>query len=155
MLGNQRVDDLVQGLALDHLGQLVEREVDTVIGDASLGKIIGANALRAVATADLAASFGCRGALPDGTTALPAANPDGFCDHGLQPTIDAALSGAMSLSDALATVEPALWQQHVAMPLFQLADVLATGPEITGVNGGPPLVGPFADAPTWRRSVRK
>jgi len=103
----------------------------------------------------LAASFGCRGALPDGTTALPAANPDGFCDHGLQPTIDAALSGAMSLSDALATVEPALWQQHVAMPLFQLADVLATGPEITGVNGGPPLVGPFADAPTWRRSVRK
>lgn len=103
----------------------------------------------------LAASFGCRGALPDGTTALPAANPDGFCDHGLQPTIDAALSGAMPLSDALATVEPALWQQHVAMPLFQLADVLATGPEITGVNGGPPLVGPFAGAPTWRRSVRK
>ena len=103
----------------------------------------------------LAASFGCRGALPDGTTALPAANPDGFCDRGLQPTIDAALTGAMSLSDALATVEPALWQQHVAMPLFQLADVLATGSEITGVNGGPPLVGPFAGAPTWRRSVRK
>jgi ABC-type transport system substrate-binding protein len=103
----------------------------------------------------LAASFGCRAALPDGTSALPAANPDGFCDHGLQPIIDAALSGGMSLSDALATVEPALWQQHVAMPLFQLADVLATGPEITGVNGGPPLVGPFADAPTWRRSVRK
>ncbi|MFI9387854.1 ABC transporter family substrate-binding protein [Kutzneria sp. NPDC052558] len=103
----------------------------------------------------LATSFGCRGPLPDGTTALPAANPDGFCDHGLQPTIDAALTGAMSLSDALATVEPALWQQHVALPLFQLADVLATGPEITGVNGGPPLVGPFAGAPTWRRSVRK
>lgn len=103
----------------------------------------------------LAASFGCRGALPDGTTALPAANPDGFCDRGLQPTIDAALTGAMSLSDALATIEPALWQQHVAMPLFQLADVLATGAEITGVNGGPPLVGPFAGAPTWRRSVRK
>jgi ABC-type transport system substrate-binding protein len=103
----------------------------------------------------LAASFGCRGPLPDGTTALPAANPDGFCDHGLQPTIDAALTGAMSLSDALATVEPVLWQQHVAMPLFQLADVLATGSEITGVNGGPPLVGPFADAPTWRRTVRK
>lgn len=103
----------------------------------------------------LAAAFGCRAALPDGTTALPAANPDGFCDHGLQPTIDAALTGGMSLSDALATVEPALWQEHVAMPLFQLADVLATGPEITGVNGGPPLVGPFAGAPTWRRSVRK
>jgi ABC-type transport system substrate-binding protein len=103
----------------------------------------------------LAASFGCRGALPDGTTALPAANPDGFCDRGLQPTIDAALTGAMSLSDALSTVEPALWQQHVAMPLFQLSDVLATGSEITGVNGGPPLVGPFAGAPTWRRSVRR
>jgi ABC-type transport system substrate-binding protein len=103
----------------------------------------------------LAASFGCRGTLPDGSTALPAANPAGFCDPGLQPTVEAALTGAMSLSDALSTVEPALWQQHVAMPLFQLSDVLATGSEITGVNGGPPLVGPFAGAPTWRRSVRR
>ncbi|GAA3439314.1 hypothetical protein [Kutzneria kofuensis] len=103
----------------------------------------------------LAAAFGCRGALPDGTTALPAANPAGFCDPGLQPTIEAALTGAMSLPDALSTVEPALWQHHVAMPLFQLADVLATGSEITGVNGGPPLVGPFAGAPTWRRAVRR
>jgi len=74
---------------------------------------------------------------------------------GLQPTIDAALTGAMSLPDALSTVEPALWQQHVVMPLFQLSDVLATGSEITGVNGGPPLVGPFGGAPTWRRSVRR
>jgi ABC-type transport system substrate-binding protein len=103
----------------------------------------------------LAASFGCRGALPDGTTALPAANPAGFCDRGLQPTIDTALSGGMPLGTALATVEPSLWQQHVAMPLFQLSDVLATGSDITGVNGGPPLVGPFAGAPTWRRSVRR
>jgi len=103
----------------------------------------------------LAASFGCRGALPDGTTALPAANPAGFCDRGLQPTIDTALSGGMPLDTALATVEPSLWQQHVAMPLFQLSDVLATGSDITGVNGGPPLVGPFAGAPTWRRSVRR
>lgn len=103
----------------------------------------------------LAASFGCRSALPDGTTALPAANPDGFCDRGLEPTIDAALSGAMPLGDALATVEPSLWRQHVVLPLFQLADVLATGSDIAGVNGGPPLVGPFAGAPTWRRSVRR
>jgi ABC-type transport system substrate-binding protein len=103
----------------------------------------------------LAASFGCRGALPDGTTALPAANPAGFCDRGLQPTIDTALSGGMPLDTALATVEPSLWQQHVAMPLFQLSDVLATGSDITGVNGGPPLVGPFAGAPTWRHSVRR
>jgi ABC-type transport system substrate-binding protein len=101
----------------------------------------------------LASAFSCRGVFPDGTTALPAANPDGFCDRSLQPTIDAALTGAMPLSDALATVEPALWQQHVAIPLFQSADVLATGSEITGVGVGPPLVGPFAGAPMWKRSV--
>jgi ABC-type transport system substrate-binding protein len=103
----------------------------------------------------LAASFSCRGVLPDGASALPAANPAGFCDHGLDPTIEAALTGAMPLADALATVEPVLWGQHVALPLFQLADVLAAGSDITGVNAGPPLAGPFAGAPTWRRSVRR
>ncbi|WP_157494697.1 ABC transporter family substrate-binding protein [Kutzneria sp. 744] len=124
-------------------------------GDSSVDIGIVPQAVGGDPASVLAASFGCRGPLPDGGTALPAANPDGFCDHGLQPTVEAALTGALSLSDALATVEPALWSQHVAMPLFQLADVLATGSEITGVNGGPPLVGPFAGAPTWRRSVRR
>ena len=58
MLGHQRVDDLVQGLAFHHLRQLVQRQIDAVVGDAALRKIIGADAFRAVARADLAAPFG-------------------------------------------------------------------------------------------------
>ncbi len=34
MLGHQRVDDLAERLALDHLRQLVERQIDAVVGDA-------------------------------------------------------------------------------------------------------------------------
>jgi len=55
MLGHQRVDDLAQRLALDHLRQLVEREIDAVVGNAALREIIGADALGAVARADLPA----------------------------------------------------------------------------------------------------
>lgn len=101
----------------------------------------------------LASTFGCAATLSDGT--IPAINPAGFCDKQLQPTIDAALTGALPLSDALATVEPSLWQQNVAIPLFQLADVLATRPEISGVTVGPPLVGPFAGAAGWTRSAKR
>jgi ABC-type transport system substrate-binding protein len=82
-----------------------------------------------------------------------AANPLGFCDAGLQATVDAALSGALSVTDALATVEPAVWKSAVSMPLFQEADTLAVRPEVSGVSVGPPLAGPFADAARWQRSA--
>ena len=39
-------------------GKLVERQIDAVVGDAPLREIIGADALGAVARADLAAPFG-------------------------------------------------------------------------------------------------
>ena len=42
----------------DHLVDLVERQIDPVISDATLGKVIGADALRAIAGADLAAAVG-------------------------------------------------------------------------------------------------
>src|SRR5262249_37562862 len=58
MLGHQRVDDLAERLALDHLRQLVERQGDPVIGDAALRKIVGPDALGAVARSDLAAALG-------------------------------------------------------------------------------------------------
>src|SRR5437588_324714 len=58
MLLHQRVDDLAQRLAFQNLRQLVEREVDAVIAHAPLREIVGADALRAVAGADLAAARG-------------------------------------------------------------------------------------------------
>ena len=56
ILGQNCVDDLVQRLAAHHLVDLVERQVDAVVGDSPLREIIGADPLRSVAAADLALS---------------------------------------------------------------------------------------------------
>src|SRR5689334_15491520 len=53
VLCGERLDDLAERFALHDLRQLVERQVDAVIGHATLREIIGANALGAIARADL------------------------------------------------------------------------------------------------------
>lgn len=99
---------------------------------------------------ELASWFGC--ARPaSGSAAAGSPAPLGLCDPVVQPTIDAALTGSVSLPDALARVEPALWAEAVEIPLFQLADELAVGPQVAGVDSGPPLAGPFFGAGTWNR----
>ena len=100
----------------------------------------------------LATNFGCAKD-EQGRTGTAGANPMGFCDTGLQPTIDAALNGSLPLAEALPTIEPALWRSAVVLPLYQQADSLAVRPEMTGVTIGPPLSGPFAGAPFWRRAA--
>jgi ABC-type transport system substrate-binding protein len=100
----------------------------------------------------LATNFGCAPSAADQQQPV-AANPLGFCDAGLQATMDTALTGALSVTDALAAVEPTLWKAAVSVPLFQEADTLAIRPEVSGVSVGPPLAGPFAGAATWRRSA--
>ena len=49
VLRHQRIDDLAQLVAGDDARQLVERQVDAVVGDAALREIVGADALAAVA----------------------------------------------------------------------------------------------------------
>ena len=56
MLGDQRIDQLIERFAFEHQIKLVQRQPDAVVGDAPLREIIGADALRAVAGADLAAA---------------------------------------------------------------------------------------------------
>lgn len=99
----------------------------------------------------LATDYGC---VMDGSEppAPVPANPFGICEPGMQPTMDAALTGALSAADALSSIEPALWQAAVAMPLFQEAETLVVRPEVLGVSVGPPAAGPFADAAGWQRS---
>ena len=58
MLGDQCVDDLVESFALYDLRQLMQREVNAVIGDAALRVIVSPDAFRTVARTDLAAPFG-------------------------------------------------------------------------------------------------
>ncbi|MDQ0379273.1 ABC-type transport system substrate-binding protein [Amycolatopsis thermophila] len=104
----------------------------------------------------LASRFGCRPgqSTPSSNVAVVPANPAAVCDESLQPTIDEALTGTKPAADALAELEPRLWAQHTAIPLFQLADTLATGQGISGMTVGPPLLGPFGNAVNWTRSGR-
>src|SRR5262249_12032985 len=81
VLGHERVDDLAERLALDHLRQFIEREIDAVVGHSPLREIVGADALGTVAGADLAAAFGGAG----GVLLLPleAVEPRAQHRHGL------------------------------------------------------------------------
>ena len=51
MFRNQGINHFIQR-TLHHLVQFIQGQVDAVIGDAPLGKIIGADPFRAVSTAD-------------------------------------------------------------------------------------------------------
>src|SRR5215472_18182612 len=55
---DQGIDDFAERFALENLRQLVERQIDAVVGYAPLRIIVGADALGAVAAPDLAAPFG-------------------------------------------------------------------------------------------------
>lgn len=101
----------------------------------------------------LASAFGCPAAQPEAVATQ--ANPAGFCDRALQPVIESALTGHSPLSQVLPGLEATLWRQVVAVPLFQPADVLATGADVTGVDPGPPFAGPFTTANTWKRTPPK
>ncbi|MFI6101222.1 ABC transporter family substrate-binding protein [Lentzea sp. NPDC051213] len=122
--------------------QLVEKDIDIAVvprvdaGDSAAG---------------LASAFGCAGNAPDGATPSPA-NPAGFCDQTIQSDIDAALNGKALLSDVLARVEPQIQAQAVAIPLFQVVDLLCVLPAVvSGVDTGAPLAGVLSGAPEWRR----
>jgi ABC-type transport system substrate-binding protein len=100
--------------------------------------------------AGLASAYGCAGDAPDGGTPTPA-NPAGFCDQSIQAEIDAALNGKTLLSDVLARIEPQIRAQAVAVPLFQVVDLLGVSPNVSGVDTGAPLAGVLSGAPEWRR----
>jgi ABC-type transport system substrate-binding protein len=121
--------------------QLLEKDVDIAVvprvdaGDSAAG---------------LASAYGCVGDAPDGGTPSPQ-NPAGFCDQTIQADIDAALNGKVLLSDALARIEPQIQAQAVALPLFQVVDLLGVLPTVSGVDTGAPLAGVLSRAPEWRR----
>jgi len=122
--------------------QLLEKDIDIAVvprvdaGDSAAG---------------LASEYGCVGDAPDGGTPNPA-NQAGFCDRTIQADIDAALNGKVLLSDALARVEPQIRAQAVAVPLFQIVDLLGVLPaSAAGIDTGSPLAGALSGAPEWRR----
>jgi ABC-type transport system substrate-binding protein len=100
----------------------------------------------------MATNFGC--VTRSGNAPPTPLSAIGSCDQAIQPTIDAALTASIPLSDALSTVEPAVWRQAVSIPLYQEAETLAVRPEMSGVDIGSSLSGPFAGAAAWKRTVR-
>ncbi|MFI0463505.1 ABC transporter family substrate-binding protein [Saccharopolyspora sp. 5N102] len=96
----------------------------------------------------MASSYGCPGVAADSEQAFPY-NDAGFCDELLQPTIDAALTGQVPFPEASAVVEPVLWRDAVALPLYQQAQVMALRREATGIEAGNGLAGPFSTAAKW------
>lgn len=96
----------------------------------------------------LASQWGCPRVDADSGQAFPY-NMAGFCDRLLQPTIEAALTGRVPFDTASARVEPVLWSQSVALPLYQQAQVLAVRREVAGVEPGHGFAGPFSSAGEW------
>jgi ABC-type transport system substrate-binding protein len=99
----------------------------------------------------LATNFGCESA--SDTSAATAVSPFGVCDPAVQPIVEAAVTGSISITDALSTVEPAMWRLAESIPLYQEADSLAIRPEMSGVSAGPAFAGPFLGASQWRRAA--
>ncbi|MER6871915.1 ABC transporter family substrate-binding protein, partial [Amycolatopsis sp. NPDC000673] len=103
----------------------------------------------------LASNYGCAPEPAQADKAKPVvpANSAGLCDQGLQATIDSAITGSATVTDSLKTLEPQLWSQNVAIPLFQEAETLAVGKGISGLTPGPPMQGPFGSAVNWTRGA--
>jgi hypothetical protein len=102
----------------------------------------------------LAATFGCPPVKPVDGSVAPAGNMLGFCDQTLQPTIEAGLTGTKSLNEVISVLEPQLWRQSVALPLFQLVDSVAIRTELSVRQPTAPLNAPFATAATWQRNPK-
>src|SRR4029450_1509905 len=123
MLGHHRVNDLVKCLAFHHLRQFVDREIDAMIGDAALRKIIGSNPFRAIARSNLAAPF--RGPLGVALAALLVIELGAQHSHRLGAVL-------VLRSFFLYGHDDAAWNVSDADGGFGLVDVLAAG------SAGPP-----------------
>lgn len=98
--------------------------------------------------ATMAAHWGCP-RVENASGAAGVFNMAGFCDRMLQPTIEAAVTGKVPFDEASGRVEPELWEQAVALPLYQEAQVMAVRREIKGVRSGEGFAGPFTSAQQW------
>jgi ABC-type transport system substrate-binding protein len=76
-------------------------------------------------------------------------NPANFCDLALQPMIERALTQDDPAGPVPPTVDAALWERAVTIPLYQPASLLITTSQISGVLPGTPLEGPFDSASHW------
>ncbi|HWR47966.1 MAG TPA: ABC transporter family substrate-binding protein [Pseudonocardiaceae bacterium] len=93
--------------------------------------------------------YGCPLVVPAKQIPAPP-NPADFCDLDLQPMIERALTQDDPAGPVPPTVEAALWERAVAIPLYQPASLLITTSQLSDVVPGTPLEGPFDGAARWQ-----
>ncbi|HEY6425116.1 MAG TPA: ABC transporter family substrate-binding protein [Pseudonocardiaceae bacterium] len=93
--------------------------------------------------------YGCPLVVPAGLGPAPA-NPAGLCDLAVQPQTERVLTQDGPAGAVPATLEAALWQRAVTIPLYQQASLLVTTSQLHGVNPGTPLEGPLDGAGRWQ-----
>ena len=80
-------------------------------------------------------------------------NLTGICDHEIQSTIDAALTGAKNINDVIAAVEQRLWTMSTVLPILQDTTIVAAGPSVQNVSlSGAVPVGIVGDAGQWSKT---
>jgi ABC-type transport system substrate-binding protein len=97
---------------------------------------------------ELASWYGCPLVVPAKLAPAPP-NPAHLCDLTLQPVIERALTQDDPAGTVPATVETALWDLVVTIPLYQPASLLVTTSELLNVAPGTPLEGPLDGAARW------
>lgn len=128
--------------------------IDDGTGDeVTVDVLVGPRAVSFDPASDFASRFACRtvDTSDDADTDVEPGNVAGWCDQYLQARVEDVLAGERSLRSELSSLEPWLWRENVVIPLFQLADTLAVGPDVAGVTEGPPFAGPFGSAVNWIR----
>jgi ABC-type transport system substrate-binding protein len=91
--------------------------------------------------------YGCPLVVPARLAPAPP-NPAQFCDLTLQPMIERALTqDDPAVSPSL---EAALWERAVTIPLYQPASLLITNGQLPDVAPGTPLEGPLDGAARWQ-----
>jgi len=97
----------------------------------------------------LASWSGCPLVVPAKLAPAPP-NPAELCDLALQPMIERALTQDDPAALLPPTIETALWQRAVTIPLYQPASLLIPTSQLQGVIPGTPLEGPLDDAARWQ-----
>lgn len=97
----------------------------------------------------LASWAGCPLVVPAKLAPAPP-NPADFCDLALQPMIERALTQDDPAGPVPPTVEAALWERAVTIPLYQPASLLITTSQLPDVVPGTPVEGPFDGAARWQ-----
>jgi ABC-type transport system substrate-binding protein len=93
--------------------------------------------------------YGCPLVVPARLAPAPP-NPAQFCDLALQPMIERALIQDDPAGAVAPTVEAALWERVVTIPLYQPTSLLVTNGQLPDVTPGTPLEGPLDGAARWQ-----